>query len=276
MLIKIMFFSLLCFLLLDYRRKTGDRKLQRVLGRRKEAGGLKVLEKAGERLARYFNREKVELKLRQAGRPLGLTPEVYFTLKVLLPLLMLLTQIQSHAGLTYRGAMILAAFLLPDIPLQTATARRKKAIAAELPEIVDIFEAASSAGIETGHVFQLAAEFAGKKELKKELVLLAAGYHITKDKEGCLQQFRDNIGLYDTDVLTLALLQGDITGKTRGMLEALASVQGDNVLAKIQRDSKAVEYKVLFSCILMAFSVAFIYLYPYFATLNSGLMEIFR
>jgi len=272
-IIKIIFFTMICLLVTEILSVQGDKKLKSITGNKKFY--TKKIKELGLFFTRFFNYSRVEQRIIRAGRPFNFTPEIYFLLKLLLPIIIFLAQIGVSTWLLYRFLFILVAFLFPDFFLYLVTRDRVRSISAELPEVVDIFETASSAGIEIGNVFQLAAEFSEEKELKKELKFLSAGYAVTKDKERSLSRFRDNIGLYDTDILSLALLQGDITGKTGNMLDALSLVQNNNVIAKIQREAKSAEYKVLFACALMALSIAAIYLYPYFSSLESGLTRVF-
>lgn len=271
LVIKSMFFSLTLYLVFNSLR--GDKKLKQIIG----AGGnaTSIIEKISRYVPRLTDKKVIQRRIRRAGNPFNLTPELYYVLKFAFPIFFLLIQFRASSSLLYLSIGLILSFFIPDLFLFLAIQDRKKSIVEELPETVDIFEVASSAGIDTGKVFKLAAEFADGKELKKELMYLAAGYVVTKDKERVLKKFKDNIGLYDTDIFTLALLQGDITGKTEKMLGALSLIQNNNVILKIQREAKSVEYKVLLACILMAVSSALIYFYPYFINLESGLTKLF-
>lgn len=269
------FFAVLAWLVLDSITLSADKRLRRVTGEWAGSRLRESFESLGGKFSRYFNREAVEMKIRQAGLPWGITPEMFCAVKVLLPFVMAGIQLYNGAGAGYFFSTVFASFFLPDLFLGLAVSDRKRAIASELPEVVDIFEAAASAGLETGGTFLLAADFARGKELKKELTLLAAGYAVSKDKEKVLSEFRENIGLHDIDMLSLALLQGDVTGRTKGMLEALSSMQANNVVAKVQRESKAVEYRVLAACAFMALTAAALYLYPYLVSMSMGLRRVF-
>jgi len=275
-MLKIFFFSLLCFILFDTISLKSNKFLQRIEGRDGRYKYKRAFEGLGRRFLRFFDRDNIEKKLRRAGSPFNMTPEVFISLKFTLPLMSLLVQITWDTPLYWKIGMSILTFFVPELFLNMAEKDRKKAIEAEIPEVTDIFEAAAAAGIDIGEVFRLAADFAEGKELKKELTLLAAEYTITKDKTKALTQFRENIGLYDTDILSLALLQGDITGRAHGMLESLASAQHDNVVAKLHREDKLIDYKVLLACALMAVGIAAMYLYPFFANVSSGLKDIFH
>jgi len=274
LLIKSVFFCLLAYLLLDFRLKSNRfLKLIEMKGGSKHK---KAVESLGRKFTRYFNREEIERKIRMAGRPFKMTPEVFIALKVIIPFPSFAVQAAWDTPLYWKIGVALFSFILPDLFLNMAIRDRKKQIESEIPEVTDIFEAAAAAGIDTGEVFRLAAEFTKGKELKKELTLLAAEYAITKDRVRALSRFRENIGLYDTDILSLALLQGDITGRAGGMLESLASAQHDNVIAKLHREDKLMDYKVLIVCALMAVGIASMFFYPFFTGVSTGLEGIFH
>lgn len=273
-IVKCLFFSILIYLLIDFFSKSRDRKLQKII--RKKSDYKKFIKKLNIIFSKYFDYEKIELRIKQAGKPFNLTPEIYFLLKLILPILAFLIQLNGKINVFYLGFILVVSFFIPDLFLILVTWDRRKAVLSELPEVVDIFEAGASAGIDLGNVFRLAAEFAGEKELKKELMYLSAEYAVTKDKNKALENFKKNMGLYDTDILVLALLQGDITGKTKNMLEALSLVQSNNIISKIQREAKSIDYKVLLACSMMAFSAAAIYFYPYFSALEAGLFRVFQ
>ncbi|MBZ4687361.1 MAG: Type secretion system domain [Clostridiales bacterium] len=273
--IKSIFFCLLAYLLLDFRlRSSRFLRLIEVKGGRNRHK--KAVESLGRKFSRYFDREEIEKKIRMAGRPFKMTPEVFIALKIIVPFLSFAVQATWDTPLYWKIGVALFSFILPDLFLNMAIKDRKKEIESEIPEVTDIFEAAAAAGIDIGEVFRLAAEFTKGKELKKELTLLAAEYAITKDRVKALTRFRENIGLYDTDILSLALLQGDITGRAGGMLESLASAQHDNVIAKLHREDKLMDYKVLIACALMAVGIASMFLYPFFASVSTGLEGIFN
>ena len=276
LLIKIVFWGLLFYLLLDRFFRSNDKKLKRAIGKSPGLDLRKGVGLLGTRFTKYFNRKGVEKTLKQAGNPWSLSVEGFIGLKIISPFAMALVQLYLNSGLYYLLFVSFLCFFLPDLLLILITRDRKREIKKELPDVVDIFESAVGSGIDVGTAFSLAADYVTGKEFKKELSLLSAKYTITKDKEQALMDFQERINMYDTDLVVLALMQDTRTGKAQEMLESLALIQANNLVGVVERNAKAVEYRVSMVCSLIAVSLALMIFYPYFAVLSSGMNDIFR
>ncbi len=274
--LKAVFLSLLFYLFFQPLSVNFDKKLKKVLGVNTGLNVRKGVSLLGQKFAKYFNHQETEQKLKQAGRPWGLSADGFIGMKIILPLTMAAIQTYLRSNLYYLIIVSLLCFFLPDILIILITNDRKKEIKKELPDVVDIFESTVVSGIDVGTSFNLAAEYVNGKELKKELSLLAAKYAVTKDKDQALLDFRNNINMYDTDLLVLALMQDNKTGRAQDMLESLAHAQANNMIAMVEKNAKAVEYRVLMVCSLMAVSTALMIFYPYFLILDSGMSNIFK
>lgn len=276
LLIKIAFFSLLFYILLDWFFLWNDKKLKQALGKSPGLDLRKGVGLLGTKFTKYFNRKGVEKALKQAGDPWSLSAEGFIGLKIILPFAMALVQFYLNSGLYYLFFVSFLCFFLPDLLLIIITRERRRMIKKELPDVVDIFESAVGSGIDVGTAFSLAADYVIGKEFKKELSLLAAKYAVTKDKEQALTDFQERINMYDTDLVVLALMQDTRTGKAQEMLESLALIQANNLVGIVERSTKAVEYRVSMVCTAIAVSLALMIFYPYFAVLSSGMNDIFR
>lgn len=273
---KTAFFALLLYLIAYRALIRNDKKLERAIGNKMGFDIKKGVGFLGSRFVKYFNKKEVEIKLKRAGNPLGLSVDGFVGLKVILPLIMMLIQLYLQSSLYYLLAVTFACFFLPDFYIVLATNDRKKEIKKELPDIIDIFESAAVSGIDVGTAFNLAADYVKGKELKKELSLLSAKYAVTKDKEQALTIFSQNINMYDVDLLVLALLQDFRTGKAQDMLSSLAQEQANDMISNLEVNAKSVEYRVLIACSVMAVSVAAIIFFPYLRVLQEGLTDIFN
>lgn len=276
MALKIIFFSLVFFLLFDGYVLNYDKRLKRAVGQETQVDFKRGIGLFGSKFSRYFNREEIDTRLAKAGFPWGLTVDSFIGLKITLSILMVLAQLYLRSGLLYLIVVTIVAFFLPDIFLFLVTNDRQNAIKKELPDVIDIFKSTISSGIDVGLSFGLAAGYVKGKELKKELSLMAAKYSVTKDKEEALLDFKRNTDMYETDLLVLALLQDSKTGKAQNMLESLSQEHANKAVAAIELNGKAIEYKVLFVCFIMAISIVLIIAYPYFINLSSGLTNIFN
>ena len=274
-LFKAVFFGLLSYLILD--GLNSDKRMKRAIGEDKKFDFTKRIGVLGQSFTKYFDRKEVDKRLKRAGNPYGITVESFVGLKIIMPILMAMSQLYlGSRSIHYLLIVSALMFFLPDVWIKFVERDRQKAIKKELPDIVDIFESSIASGLDVGTAFSLAAGYVNGKELKKELSLMTAKYTVTRDKEEALAGFKDNINMYETDLLVLALLQDHRTGKAQYMLESLVNEQANKEVASLEIRGKAVEYKVLMASSMMAVSAALTIFYPYLTLLQDGLQKIFK
>lgn len=75
--------------------------------------------------------------------------------------------------------------------------------------------------------------------------------------------------------MSMALLQGDRTGRTREVLASLSSSLYNTTLSKVSRQDKTLEYKVLAAIFLLMASTVMLQVYPYFTVVEGGLRLLF-
>jgi len=218
---------------------------------------------------------RIRQKLRKAGNPLGLIPETFIITKILLTIFAVFYTRAVDMELTQRIAFIVFAFFSLDLYVHFSQKDREEAFRNEMPIIVDIFELGAAADIPIRDVFFIAAESAESKHVKQEISKLAAEYFMTNDKELCLKKFAKNTGIVESEILVMSLLQGDKTGKTLNILSSLSSSLYNTVTARLVRQDKSTDYKVLFTIFFLMASIVMLYMYPYFANLEGGLKSIF-
>ena len=218
---------------------------------------------------------RIRQKLRKAGNPLGLIPETFIITKILLTIFAVFYTRAVDMELTQRIAFIVFAFFSLDLYVHFSQKDREEAFRNEMPIIVDIFELGAAADIPIRDVFFIAAESAESKHLKQEISKLAAEYFMTNDKELCLKKFAKNTGIVESEILVMSLLQGDKTGKTLNILSSLSSSLYNTVTARLVRQDKSTDFKVLFTIFFLMASIVMLYMYPYFSNLEGGLKSIF-
>lgn len=218
---------------------------------------------------------RIRQKLRKAGNPLGLIPETFIITKILLTIFAVFYTRAVDMELTQRIAFIVFAFFSLDLYVHFSQKDREEAFRNEMPIIVDIFELGAAADIPIRDVFFIAAESAESKHVKQEISKLAAEYFMTNDKELCLKKFAKNTGIVESEILAMSLLQGDKTGKTLNILSSLSSSLYNTVTARLVRQDKSTDFKVLFTIFFLMASIVMLYMYPYFSNLEGGLKSIF-
>lgn len=238
----------------------------------------KVLDGITNSIRKLLKKGRIDVideKLEKAGRPFSLTPETYIMAKIGLFVFalvyMYLVDMQGLQAVLF-GVLSLLAL---DIYIYFRKKDIEKAFRDEMPEVVDVFEIGATADIPLEDTFLLATNFAERKEVKKELAKLSAEYFITKNKEGCLCRFANNVGLSEVNVLTMSILQGEKTGKVKEILSSLSKSLYNTAISKAAREGKMMEYKVLAATFVLMASIFMLYMYPYFTNLEGGLRTIF-
>lgn len=219
--------------------------------------------------------QKIREKLRKAGNPLGLTPETFVIAKILLVIFAILYTRTVDMETTQKIAFLVFSFFALDLYVHFSQKDREEAFRNEMPVIVDIFELGATADIPIRDVFLMAAESAEHRHVKKEMSKLAAEYFMTKDKKMCLKRFAKNTGIVESEILAMSLLQGDKTGKTLNILSSLSSSLYNTVTARLVRQDKSTDFKVLGTIFFLMASIVMLYMYPYFSNLEGGLKGIF-
>ncbi|MCG0275638.1 MAG: type II secretion protein F [Thermosediminibacteraceae bacterium] len=219
--------------------------------------------------------KRIDDNLKAAGRPLNLTAETYILARAGLFLFSIfyayLTRMEGIQALM----MVLLGLFGIDIYIHFANKERLEAFRREMPEIVDLFELGAAADVPLEDIFLIAAETAQAKEVKNALTKLAAEYIMTHEKEGCLSRFCNEVNLPEANILAMALLQGERTGRTLEILSTLSSSLFNTAAAKISRQDKAMEYKVLAATFFLMASIVTLYMYPYFTNIQGGLKLLF-
>lgn len=227
------------------------------------------------KILKKSQKEQIKKNLIKAGSPLGLTPETYILTKsgvfIFALIYILLVEMEGLQGVVFA----VFSFFIIDIYIHFEKRDKEKAFRGEMPEIVDVFELATAADIPLDDTFLLATSFADRKEVKRELAKLSAGYFITRDKEGCLKRFSNSAGLPEVDVLSMSILQGERTGKVTEILSSLSKSLYNTAIAKVAREDKLTDYKVLAAIFVLMVSIALLYMYPYFTNVEGGIRSIF-
>lgn len=211
---------------------------------------------------------KLELKLLQAGRPLGMSPVDYriaqLSLFVGLPALFVFYGYMLELGF---GLMLLLALLgivvavfLPGYYLRSKTRARSRLALRELPDVLDLLTVSLEAG--------LGFDAALSKLIAKKQGVLADEFHrcleeirLGKTRREALSGVRDRLVLDELRVLISSILQAEKLGI--GMVQVLR-VQSQEV--RDQRKQRAEEaamkapIKMLFPLVLFIFPTLFIVL----------------
>ncbi|MEG6567701.1 type II secretion system F family protein [Thermoanaerobacterium saccharolyticum] len=219
--------------------------------------------------------DKINEMLKAAGNPLKLTAETYILAHIgLLLFAVIYIYLTKMSGLQVALLFLLSIFGL-DLYIQSARKDCIEKFKREMPEIVDLFELGAAADVPLEDIFLITAKSAKSKEVRSAITKLAAEYIMTREKEVALRKFTSEVNLPEANVLAMALLQGDRTGRTVEILSTLSSSLFNTAASKIAREDKSMEYKVLIAIFFLMASIVTLYIYSYFTNIQSGLKMIF-
>lgn len=219
--------------------------------------------------------QKINDKLKAAGNPLGLTAETYILARAGLFLFSIAYAYLTGMSGIQAVLLVMLGFFGLDIYISSVKKDRQEKFRREMPEIVDLFELGAAADVPLEDIFLITAQSAQAKEVRNALTKLAAEYIMTREKEGCLKRFCNEVNLPEANILAMALLQGERTGRTLEILSVLSSSLFNTAAAKIARQDKAMEYKVLAATFFLMASIVTLYMYPYFTNIQGGLRLLF-
>nr|WP_240324910.1 type II secretion system F family protein [Paraliobacillus quinghaiensis] len=233
----------------------------------------RILQPIMKQLKQTFNqnissekREKLEMKLLQAGTPLGLTPVEYrivqLAIIVLLPLIFglygLLLQMSGGAILFFVLFGSLIGGYLPRFYLNQKTAKRNKLALRELPDFLDLLTVSMEAGLGfDAALSKVVAKNDGV--LSKEFQRCLEEMRLGKTRRESLSGVRKRLLIDDIHSLIGSILQAEQLGI--GMVQML-NVQSLEIRGKrkqrAEEQSMKAPIKMLFPLVLFIFPCIFI------------------
>lgn len=211
-------------------------------------------------------REKLEMKLLQAGTPLGLTPVEYRIVQlatllffpIIFGLYGLLLQVSGGAFLFFVVFGLLIGSYLPRFYLNQKTAKRKRIALRELPDFLDLLTVSMEAGLGfDAALSKVVAKNDGV--LSKEFQRCLEEMRLGKTRRESLSGVRRRLLIDDIHALIGSILQAEQLGI--GMVQML-NVQSLEIRGKrkqrAEEQSMKAPIKMLFPLVLFIFPCIFI------------------
>jgi tight adherence protein C len=211
---------------------------------------------------------KLEIKLLQAGNPMGMTPVEFRLLQVSLVIILpVLSGTYGYVLGSNLAAIILFAFIgtivaiiTPQYYLKIKIKQRNKQALRELPDVLDLLTVSLEAG--------LGFDSALSKLISKKTGVLASEFHrcleeirLGKTRREALSGVKERLVLDEMNVLISSILQAEKLGI--GMVQVLR-VQSNEVREKrkqrAEEEAMKAPIKMLFPLVLFIFPSLFIVL----------------
>lgn len=179
-----------------------------------------VLARFVEALPLESRMKKLNEKLTKAGRPGGLTPEEFTAIRFL-------TVIGGYLAGTFFdlefdvtplcGASLgLLGLVYPDIWLGDATAKRRRRVFRDLPDLLDTLRLAVDAGFDLSSALAVVVERGRKGPLLEELELVDREVQLGRTRREAFKNFADRIAMAEINAFVIALNQADQLGASIG------------------------------------------------------------
>lgn len=166
------------------------------------------------------NRELMEKKLIQAGRPGGLSVDEYFASQVVS--LVVATFIgmffdsEFEMSPTLTIAFAALGFCYPKIWLNGVILKRRQRIFRDLPDTLDLLRLATDAGMDLNGAMQVVVERGREGPLLVELEQVEKEISLGKTRQESFRSFAERIGMTEINTFVLALIQAEQLGSSIG------------------------------------------------------------
>lgn len=165
-------------------------------------------------------REKLKIRLIQAGSPGGLTADEYYATRMISLVLIGLAGWYFDTELKTQPIFMLVGVLLgwfyPDIWLKGRIELRQRQIFRDLPDLLDTLRLAVDAGLDLGSAMKVVVEKGKKGALLEELELVEREMTLGRTRKEAFKNFADRISMTEINAFVLALMQADQLGASVG------------------------------------------------------------
>lgn len=171
-------------------------------------------------------------KITMAGKPAGLGPREFISIKLILalcgPALIILTDPFFHwrSGnwMTAIGAAAVAGWILPDVYLRHKIAERKSEVEKSLPDVLDLITISMEAGMSFDGAIMKVAE-KSKGVLASEFLIVLQECKMGKSRKDALRDMADRVDVDDLSTFAGSVIMAEQLGIGLGNVLRLQSDQ---------------------------------------------------
>lgn len=210
-------------------------------------------------------RERTMAKLKISGNPMHLVPAEFMALKEIGAaagfLLGLMLVALMDARMTFVFLLAIGGFFLPNLWLNEAITKRKKAIFNALPYSMDLLTLVVEAGLSFTQAIERVVEKGQRAPLRDEFSRVLQDMRLGVSKHDALEGFSERTDMAETRSFTSALIQADFLGTP--LAETLRTQSEIRRTERFQRAEKMAQespVKMLFPLLFLIFPAVFIIL----------------
>lgn len=219
--------------------------------------------------------EKKKDKIKKQGNPLNLNITTFYLFKIVPTVLVIFMVIMSRAFNLASIILIILIYNFIDLIYFFSNDDDKKKIKEDLPNIYDILDIQTVAGINLGIALTQVFDIPKSKRFCKDLMELSAEINLTKNIESALDNFIQKYDLVELDSFVLAIKQSIKSGRNRELLANQSEILKENNLLNISEKTKDVDKWVLVVGILVFLGIAAILALSFAVQVSNSFTNIF-
>ncbi|MBP9837590.1 MAG: type II secretion system F family protein [Proteobacteria bacterium] len=166
------------------------------------------------------SRERLKVKLTQAGNPASLSPDEFYATKILSFVVGLLVgwlfddSLETTPGIMLGLAVL--GFVYPVLWLNGEILKRRQRIFRDLPDMLDILRLASEAGLDFNSSMKIVVEKGREGPLLAELEQVEKEIALGRTRMEAFRRFADRIAMTEISGFVIALFQAEQLGASIG------------------------------------------------------------
>ncbi|NJD02984.1 MAG: hypothetical protein FIA99_10420 [Ruminiclostridium sp.] len=219
---------------------------------------------------------KAKVKMKKAGYYGEYAAVIYLLVKYVMASLLFLTALLYNYPDIFRPVM-LAVLLMVTVELVVGNEKRKINLKFQkyIYKIYKYLHNQISSGVKVTDAVKTVYEVIEDKQLRSVLIRLAAGYELTLDIDGALEDFRCNFDINEAETLCVALKQGIETGDNQELLARQEEVMFKKYFNYIQAETDSCKTRSLLAVVMFTAIVAIMIIVPLFNDVTEGVGKIF-
>ncbi|MCX7884657.1 MAG: type II secretion system F family protein [Caloramator sp.] len=266
-------FYLIKFIFIRLNRKIDEASCKKFISKEKLKNFEKYIYSNEERKKILLNTQN---KLNILGNPLKLTSIKFYAIKIALALFFFLLSCFAKRPFYISLLIIIIAFFLIDIIYYFSNLDDNKKILYDLPDICDILNVQTSAGVGLGTALCEVYDIPKCKRLKNALIELAAQINITKNPADAMDRFVSKFNLIELKSFAFSIKQALQTGKSKDILNKQSDILKANNIFRIQERTKKIDSQLALIAVIIFFGVILFVVYSFSIQLNENLINIFK
>lgn len=211
-------------------------------------------------------REKLRIRLLQAGSPAGLSADEFMATRIIAAFIGIAVgyfiddTIDMVPVITI--SMCMLGFIYPDIAVSGMIQKRRRRVFRDMPDFLDTLRLTIDAGLDLGSALAVCCERGRRGPLMDELEKVERDIRLGRTRKEAFRAFADRLQMTEINAFVLALIQADQLGASIGpILRVQADVSRTRRWQAAEVVVNKMPMKMLAPLIVFIFPASFIILF---------------